>query len=126
VVNIDSVYHRFLFSASGNKVPESLIGLINTRDEVCFFLIVNFGLLSWCNVPVQISDILELDHVVDLCIPRGGNSLVQYIKQNTRYGITLRVRVLTTLAEQNPCPWPRRRHLSRLCRRGSLDSCSVC
>ena len=32
----------------------------------------------------QVSDMLALDDVIDLVIPRGSNELVQYIKQNTR------------------------------------------
>ena len=30
------------------------------------------------------ADLLRLDHVVDLCIPRGSNELVQNIKENTK------------------------------------------
>jgi delta-1-pyrroline-5-carboxylate synthetase len=33
---------------------------------------------------LQVSDMLALDDVIDLVIPRGGNALVSYIKANTR------------------------------------------
>ncbi|RHZ34215.1 hypothetical protein DYB37_013446 [Aphanomyces astaci] len=47
-----------------SKVPPSVVGLVTTRDDV--------------------GALLALDHVVDLCIPRGSNSLVSHIKKNTR------------------------------------------
>ena len=45
-------------------VSQDVIGLVTSRDEV--------------------SDLLSLDHVIDLCIPRGSRSLVTHIKNNTR------------------------------------------
>jgi delta-1-pyrroline-5-carboxylate synthetase len=51
-------------AAAGTPVGRGLIGLVTSRD--------------------QISDLLALDHVVDLCIPRGSNELVQNIKANTK------------------------------------------
>lgn len=47
-----------------NRVSKNVIGLVTSRDEV--------------------SHLLELDHVIDLCIPRGSGALVKYIKNNTR------------------------------------------
>lgn len=32
----------------------------------------------------EIADLLGLDDVIDLVIPRGGNALVSYIQRNTR------------------------------------------
>lgn len=49
---------------SGGKIKRHIIGLVTSRD--------------------QIKDMLGLDDVIDLVIPRGGNALVQYIKKNTR------------------------------------------
>ncbi|KAH9095959.1 hypothetical protein Ae201684P_010166 [Aphanomyces euteiches] len=46
------------------RVPESVIGLVTSRDDV--------------------GALLALDHVIDLCIPRGSNSLVTHIKKNTK------------------------------------------
>ncbi|OQS06518.1 delta-1-pyrroline-5-carboxylate synthetase [Thraustotheca clavata] len=51
-------------SETQGRVPRGVIGLVTTRDDV--------------------SELLKLDHVIDLCIPRGSNSLVTYIKKNTR------------------------------------------
>jgi delta-1-pyrroline-5-carboxylate synthetase len=47
-----------------NKVSQQIIGLVTSREEI--------------------ADLLKLDRVIDLCIPRGSGSLVSYIKQNTR------------------------------------------
>jgi len=51
-------------SASGGKISRDIIALITSRG--------------------QVSDLLKLDDVIDLVIPRGGNSLVSYIKANTK------------------------------------------
>ncbi|RHY30869.1 hypothetical protein DYB32_003962 [Aphanomyces invadans] len=47
-----------------DKVSPAVIGLVTTRDDV--------------------GALLALDHVVDLCIPRGSNALVSHIKKHTR------------------------------------------
>ena len=39
------------------------------------------GLVTSCS---QVADMLSLDDVIDLVIPRGGNALVLYIKANTK------------------------------------------
>lgn len=49
---------------SDGKISREIIGLVTSRD--------------------QIKDMLSLDDVIDLVIPRGGNALVQYIKRNTK------------------------------------------
>ncbi|KDO34422.1 hypothetical protein SPRG_01557 [Saprolegnia parasitica CBS 223.65] len=46
------------------RVPRGVLGLIATRDDV--------------------TELLQLDHVIDLCIPRGSNALVTFIKKHTR------------------------------------------
>ena len=49
---------------SGGKVTRDIIALVTSRG--------------------QVADMLKLDDVVDLVIPRGSNALVSYIKANTR------------------------------------------
>jgi len=49
---------------SDGKIKRNIIALVTSRE--------------------QISDMLSLDDVIDLVIPRGGNALVQYIKANTK------------------------------------------
>ena len=51
-------------SGSEGKISRDVIALVTSRG--------------------QVTDMLILDDVIDLVIPRGGNALVQYIKQNTR------------------------------------------
>lgn len=50
--------------ASNNEISRDIIALITSRG--------------------QVKDLLTLDDVIDLVIPRGSNSLVSYIKANTR------------------------------------------
>lgn len=50
--------------ATGGKISRDIICLITSRGEV--------------------AELLALDDVIDLAIPRGGNALVQYIKKNTK------------------------------------------
>jgi len=51
-------------SGSDGKISRDIIALVTSRG--------------------QVADMLSLDDVIDLVIPRGGNALVQYIKRNTR------------------------------------------
>lgn len=51
-------------SGSEGKISRDIIALVTSRG--------------------QVSDMLSLDDVIDLVIPRGGNALVSYIKANTR------------------------------------------
>mmetsp|Transcript_14158 Transcript_14158/g.24160 ORF Transcript_14158/g.24160 Transcript_14158/m.24160 type:complete len:796 (-) Transcript_14158:151-2538(-) len=51
-------------SGSGGKITRDIIALVTSRG--------------------QVADMLKLDDVVDLVIPRGSNALVSYIKANTR------------------------------------------
>mmetsp|Transcript_40105 Transcript_40105/g.73373 ORF Transcript_40105/g.73373 Transcript_40105/m.73373 type:complete len:785 (-) Transcript_40105:87-2441(-) len=60
--------HRVIGDAiekgSGGKITRDIIALVTSRG--------------------QVADMLKLDDVVDLVIPRGSNALVSYIKANTR------------------------------------------
>ena len=49
---------------SVTEFPKNVVNLIHTRDEV--------------------SQLLQFDKYIDLIIPRGGNALVKYIKENTK------------------------------------------
>lgn len=51
-------------SGSGGKISRDIIALVKSRG--------------------QVADMLSLDDVIDLVIPRGGNALVAHIKANTR------------------------------------------
>lgn len=64
----NEILHKIIVDAihseTKGKVSRDTIGLVTSREEV--------------------SDLLKLDDVIDLCIPRGSGSLVNYIKKNTR------------------------------------------
>eukprot|EP00638_Chattonella_subsalsa_P000133 CAMPEP_0117765256 /NCGR_PEP_ID=MMETSP0947-20121206/19989_1 /TAXON_ID=44440 /ORGANISM="Chattonella subsalsa, Strain CCMP2191" /LENGTH=773 /DNA_ID=CAMNT_0005587847 /DNA_START=157 /DNA_END=2478 /DNA_ORIENTATION=- len=66
--NSNRVLHRIITEAvvesSGGKVPAGVIGLVEGR--------------------AQVAELLKLDDLIDLCIPRGSNSLVKHIKSCTR------------------------------------------
>ena len=51
-------------AATGGRVGRGCVGLVTSREEV--------------------SDLLKLDGMVDLVIPRGGRALVEHVKANTR------------------------------------------
>jgi gamma-glutamyl phosphate reductase len=51
-------------AGSGGKIKRDIIALVTSRG--------------------QVADMLSLDDVIDLVIPRGSNALVSYIKANTR------------------------------------------
>ncbi|ETO22561.1 pyrroline-5-carboxylate synthetase-like protein [Reticulomyxa filosa] len=53
-----------IFEASEGRVPKSLLGLIENREEI--------------------SQVLKLEDAIDLIIPRGSSSLVKYIQNNTK------------------------------------------
>lgn len=66
-VHSNAALHSLIVGAVESAAPSvgrGLIGLVTTRDEI--------------------ADMLRLDDVIDLVIPRGSNELVSYIKQNTR------------------------------------------
>ncbi|TNE88943.1 MAG: glutamate-5-semialdehyde dehydrogenase [Deltaproteobacteria bacterium] len=56
--------HAVLTEALEPDVPAAVIGLVETREEV--------------------ADLLALDDVIDLVVPRGSGSLVRHIQENTR------------------------------------------
>ncbi len=58
------VLHRVITEALLPDVPSTCIALVESREEV--------------------ASLLDLDDVIDLVIPRGGNALVSYIQRNTR------------------------------------------
>lgn len=66
--NSNSIIHTIIGDAiekgSNGLISREIIALLTTRD--------------------QIADMLALDDVIDLVIPRGSNALVSYIKANTR------------------------------------------
>ncbi|CAB4284590.1 unnamed protein product [Prunus armeniaca] len=60
----NAILHKVITSAIPENVGGKLIGLVNTRDEI--------------------PDLLKLDDVIDLVIPRGSNKLVSQIKESTK------------------------------------------
>ncbi|MEL6346940.1 MAG: glutamate-5-semialdehyde dehydrogenase [Myxococcota bacterium] len=58
------VLHQIIAEALAPQIPPTAIALLETREAV--------------------ADLLELDDVIDLVIPRGSSSLVRYIQENTR------------------------------------------
>ncbi|XP_068340737.1 delta-1-pyrroline-5-carboxylate synthase-like isoform X3 [Pyrus communis] len=60
----NAILHKVISSAIPEPVGGKLIGLVNTRDEI--------------------PDLLKLDDVIDLVIPRGSNKLVSKIKESTK------------------------------------------
>ncbi|EED91187.1 gamma-glutamyl phosphate reductase [Thalassiosira pseudonana CCMP1335] len=61
---IHKVIGNAVEKGSGGKITRDIIALVTSRG--------------------QVADMLKLDDVVDLVIPRGGNTLVSFIKANTR------------------------------------------
>lgn len=60
----NSILHKIITAAIPDKVGAKLIGLVTSRDEI--------------------PDLLKLDDVIDLVIPRGSNKLVTQIKESTK------------------------------------------
>lgn len=60
----NAILHKVITAALPDKVGEKLIGLVTTREEI--------------------PDLLKLDDVIDLVIPRGSNKLVSQIKESTK------------------------------------------
>ncbi|TMW66537.1 hypothetical protein Poli38472_004302 [Pythium oligandrum] len=67
-VHSNAVLHKLIVDAveaeTKGSVSRNVIGLVTSREEI--------------------SDLLRLDDVIDLCIPRGSGSMVAHIKKNTR------------------------------------------
>ncbi|KAD3640114.1 hypothetical protein E3N88_29337 [Mikania micrantha] len=60
----NAILHKVITSAIPENVGEGLIGLVTSRDEIL--------------------ELLKLDDVIDLVIPRGTNKLVSQIKSSTK------------------------------------------
>ncbi|XP_057459163.1 delta-1-pyrroline-5-carboxylate synthase-like isoform X3 [Lotus japonicus] len=60
----NAVLHKVITSAMPETVGDKLIGLVTSREEI--------------------PDLLKLDDVIDLVVPRGSNKLVSQIKESTR------------------------------------------
>ncbi|ERN08053.1 hypothetical protein AMTR_s00012p00263260 [Amborella trichopoda] len=60
----NAVLHKVITAAIPESVGSKLIGLVTSRDEI--------------------PDLLKLDDVIDLVIPRGSNKLVSQIKESTK------------------------------------------
>ncbi|KAL8539106.1 hypothetical protein ACS0TY_000915 [Phlomoides rotata] len=60
----NAILHKIITSAIPKNVGEGLIGLVTSRDEI--------------------PELLKLDDVIDLVIPRGSNKLVSQIKASTK------------------------------------------
>ncbi|KAF3336420.1 delta-1-pyrroline-5-carboxylate synthase-like protein [Carex littledalei] len=60
----NAILHKVITGAIPASVGEGLIGLVTSRDEI--------------------ADLLKLDDVIDLVIPRGSNKLVSQIKASTK------------------------------------------
>jgi len=67
-INSNTMLHQVIADAieqgSNGEISRDIVALVTSRG--------------------QIKDLLSLDDVIDLVIPRGSNSLVSYIKKNTR------------------------------------------
>ncbi|RUS16010.1 LOW QUALITY PROTEIN: glutamate-5-semialdehyde dehydrogenase [Endogone sp. FLAS-F59071] len=60
----DAIREALASLPEGNPVPRDAVQIVETREEI--------------------SALLELDRYIDLVVPRGSNSLVKYIQNNTR------------------------------------------
>nr|XP_025695368.1 delta-1-pyrroline-5-carboxylate synthase isoform X1 [Arachis hypogaea] len=60
----NAALHKVITSAIPEKVGDKLIGLVTSREEI--------------------PDLLKLDDVIDLVVPRGSNKLVSQIKESTK------------------------------------------
>ncbi len=60
----NAVLHKVIAEALGPDVPAGAVGLVQTRE--------------------QVADLLALDDLIDLVIPRGSGAMVRHIQSNTR------------------------------------------
>jgi delta-1-pyrroline-5-carboxylate synthetase len=63
-VRTNAILHKVITEALPESVGKKLIGLVTSRDEI--------------------PDLLKLDDVIDIVIPRGSNKLVSEIKESTK------------------------------------------
>ncbi|CAJ0629869.1 2396_t:CDS:2 [Entrophospora sp. SA101] len=64
IATLNALYSSIKLALSETAIPQSVIQLVETREEI--------------------KALLDLDRYIDLVIPRGSNSLVRYIQENTR------------------------------------------
>eukprot|EP00271_Cylindrocystis_brebissonii_P006035 TRINITY_DN18578_c0_g1_i2.p1 TRINITY_DN18578_c0_g1~~TRINITY_DN18578_c0_g1_i2.p1 ORF type:complete len:666 (+),score=117.93 TRINITY_DN18578_c0_g1_i2:9-2006(+) len=63
----NAILHKVITDALPPAIGRDLIGLVTTREAI--------------------SDLLQLDDVIDLVIPRGSNALVSHVKANTKIAV---------------------------------------
>lgn len=63
-IRSNRLLHKIIADSIGSLVPAGTIGLVETREEI--------------------AELLEMDELVDLVIPRGSSELVRHIQANTK------------------------------------------
>ncbi|MBM63972.1 MAG: glutamate-5-semialdehyde dehydrogenase [Acidobacteria bacterium] len=63
-IRSNRLLHKIITDSIGSLVPAGTIGLVETREEI--------------------AELLEMDELVDLVIPRGSSELVRHIQANTK------------------------------------------
>ena len=61
--------------------------LIFRSSAVCFLLQVGRDVISLITSRANVDELLKLNDVIDLVIPRGSNALVTHIQQNTKIAV---------------------------------------
>ena len=64
-----------------------MLAQILVRANGCLFLQVGRDLISLITTREGVDELLKLDDVIDLVIPRGSNALVSHIQRNTRIAV---------------------------------------
>ncbi|EFJ17662.1 hypothetical protein SELMODRAFT_444883 [Selaginella moellendorffii] len=88
----NAILHKVITEALPKSVGKELIGLVTSRDEI--------------------PDLLKLDDVIDLVIPRGSNKLVSQIKESTKIPVlghadkAARLDVATKIAIDSKVDYP--------------------
>ncbi|KAG5554010.1 hypothetical protein RHGRI_011770 [Rhododendron griersonianum] len=78
----NTILHKVITSSIPDTVGAKLIGLVTSREEI--------------------SDLLKLDDVIDLVIPRGSNRLVSEIKNSTKIPVLGHAGKIFNLYHQHP------------------------
>ncbi|EOY07415.1 Pyrroline-5-carboxylate synthetase isoform 3 [Theobroma cacao] len=76
----NAILHKVITSAIPNNIGDKLIGLVASREDI--------------------PDLLKLDDVIDLVIPRGSNKLVSQIKNSTKIPVLGHAEVLSCMVDQ--------------------------